>query len=385
MKTEEEKISLPKDETEKKELKEADKGSKASKGSRNSKKGVIAKEKADSEDKEDDKPTEEQKISSFWTEIRTIPKSTPDRWVIAYDVDKNKYDYENAEIPKQIHAVLDREEFDRMMNQINTHPKIVSSSTKPHRKLFGVGFAAVGIFIAELYSDIIPQEALLAVVCLGFVLVILILNYIEEQKDSFGEVKRREINSILRQYECFTEKEVLIDFDVSDFGSYITVTRLLNTKKLAHVLQQDGQITLDPHSKQGPINDAKGDGSKKDSHEGVVHEVLPPNKQTTAAGYSDSKNSDDNAVKRVEPQGLPEPIANTGLGAQNIDAELGALGVEGGSVGPIDKQSPVLPPMSYMDNFDPRTENRAEYQSRQINDDVPAIDLGDVRISKQNN
>lgn len=381
MKTEEQKISLPKDETEAKKLNDgAEKGSKASKSS---KKAAIKNEKVESEEKEDEKPTEEQKISSFWTEIRTVPKSTSDRWVIPYDLEKNKYDYENAEIPKEINAVLDREEFDRMMNQINSHPKIVSSSTKPHRKLFGVALAAIGIFIAELYSDIIPQEALLAVVCLGFVLVILILNYIEEQKDSFGEVKRREINSILRQYECFTEKEVLIDFDVSDFGSYITVTRLLNTKKLAHVLEQDGQITLDPHSNQAPLKDSK-DGSKKDSNDGMVRELVPPNKQTTAAGYSDSKNSDDNA-RQPESSDIPEPQLPQVPPMQNIDKEVGAIGhANGQTMGTLDPHSPVLPPGSLMD-YELRPENPAEYQSHQVNDDIPAIDLGDVRISKQNN
>lgn len=367
MKSEEEKIALPKDPSEMKELKPV--GDKASKGSNHAKKGVVSKEAAE-EDKDDEKPTEQQKISSFWTEIRTVPKSTEDKWVIPYNLEKNFYEYENVEIPKNIAAVLDREEFDRMMKQINTHKKIISSSTQPHRKLFGVILAAVGIFIAELYSDIIPQEALLAIVCIGFVLVILILNYIEEQKDAFGEIKRREINSILRQYECFNEKEVKIDFDVSDFGSYITVVRLVNTKKLSHVLEQDET------GKQGPTTNIKEDSSKKGSLDGVVSEFAPPNKQTTAAGFSDGKNSQDvEAVRKPEIGTATRPEEAAVKNSPTLGQEIAALD----SNAEIKKQQPATPPMSHIDNQ--LGQNTQFYNgaanSQHNSNPVSALDLGE--------
>lgn len=374
MKGEEEKIAIPKDGSEMKELKKA--GEKSSKGSRQSKKGIVTKEKPDDDDS---KPSDEQKISSFWTEIRTVPKSTEEKWVIPYNLEKNLYEYENVEIPKQIEAVLDREEFDRMMKQINTHKKIVSSSTQPHRKLGGVVLAAVGIFLAELYSDIIPQEALLAIVCIGFILVILILNYIEEQKDSFGEVKRREINSILRQYECFTEKEVLIDFDVSDFGSYITVVRLQNTKKLSHVLERDGE---EGSGKIGPSTNTKED-SKKGSHDGFVNELPGPNKQITATGISDGKTSQDTEhLRKPEPHTMAKPEEQQVDIRPSLGEELANLkGHEN-----LKQQKPSTPPMSSTDNnFGGQGQFYNGAQTKNQSPETHAnpaseLDIGDVNI-----
>jgi hypothetical protein len=375
---EDEKVIMPKNESEGKSLKAAgDRSQKGSKGSKSSQKGVITKEKAEGDEKGEEKPSEEQKISSFWTEIRTIPKSTDDKWIIPYDVDKNLYDYEKTEIPKQIANVLDREEFDRMMRQINTHPKIISSSTQPHRKLIGVAVAAVGIFIAELYSDVIPQEALLAIVCLGFLLVILILNYIEEQKDSFGEVKRREINSILRQYECFTEKEVMIDFDVSDFGSYVTVTRLQNTQKLSHVLENDSKAPLEANSQ--PAMNTKNPSSKKNSNEGVVSELIGPNKQTTAAGYSDGKPSQDAGHARDN-----EIMTKAESPWKSIDDQLKQT--DENDVMPK-QQSPVPPPISYIDNssfgqpggfYQKAGADRGH--TEHIHNPVSELDVGDINL-----
>ena len=200
--------------------------------------------------------------------------------------------------------------FDRMMKEINSHPKISVSSRKPYRKLVGSVTAIVLVYFSLLASSFIPEEALLGLVGACFLFVVMIMRYIKEQKDSFGEVKRREINSILRQYECFTEKDVLIDFDVSDFGAYMTVTLLKNPRILTHVLQTGQTLEIDACADQQPENAMIEQVGLKLANQHKVKLLLPPDKQNTTA-YTEGKKTQDidtlmSPVKMVKSEG-PRP------------------------------------------------------------------------------
>lgn len=233
------------------------------------------------------------KIRCFWTEMQFMPKSCDTKWIIPYDLEKNKYEYDYRELPRDIRRPLDRDLFDRMMKEINEHPKISASSRRPYRKFFGWFLAVILVHSSLLCSSYLPEEALFGLVLLGFVVIMLILNYIREQIQSFGEVKRREINSILRRYECFTEKDVLVDFDVSDFGAYMTVTLIKNPRLLTYILQTDPDSGFYIYADKD-TDIAKGEhNSLKIIKEHQLKLLLPsPDKQSTAAFTEGSKSQD---------------------------------------------------------------------------------------------